>query len=317
MRLDFNVLWIDDQPAAVESQKIPISLYMKDHGFNFNATHCASVDEVGAHLTDDLFKDEIDLILVDWDLGAGKRGQDVIAAIRDRVRYRDVVFYSAQATTEELRLESFKAKLEGVYCAPRVDLVLEVQEVFDALVKKVLDLDHTRGIVMGATSDIDHLVAESLRHLHQAASEEEKAAIIKKAIKVMKESLVSHNKTLEKLNDETTMEALFAAHTLFNAQHKLRVLKDALSRAQIEEVEKFRASVKVYMDDVSSVRNRLGHVLLSPEGKPESVAVIEGEPVSLEDMRDLRRLILTLRGDFRELLRGVTPVENSVPSIEV
>ena len=34
--------------------------------------------------------------------------------------------------------------------------------VFDFLVKKVLDLDHTRGIVMGATSDIDFIVNECL-----------------------------------------------------------------------------------------------------------------------------------------------------------
>ena len=42
-----------------------------------------------------------------------------------------------------------EAGIEGIYCAERENLPDEVIGVFESLIKKVLDLDHTRGIVMG------------------------------------------------------------------------------------------------------------------------------------------------------------------------
>ena len=69
---------------------------MEEEGFNFNPTLCTSIDEVRKLIADNVFTDEVDLILVDWDLGGEVRGQDAIAEIRATVPYKDVVFYSAQ-----------------------------------------------------------------------------------------------------------------------------------------------------------------------------------------------------------------------------
>ena len=83
-----------------------------------------------------------------------RRGRTRRAQSRDRQTDRRglLLAYSANNDAKELRKLAFEANLEGVYCASRVELVDEVLGVFDSLVKKVLDLDHTRGIVMGATS---------------------------------------------------------------------------------------------------------------------------------------------------------------------
>src|SRR5580698_10169634 len=121
---------------------------MLEHGFEFRPRLCRSLEEVRAFLAsdEDVFTDAIDLILVDWDLGSGAHGEAAIAEIRDAIRYKDVVFYSAQNPAETLRELAFKTGLEGVYCTSREGLVEEVLGVFESLVKKVLDLDHTRGI---------------------------------------------------------------------------------------------------------------------------------------------------------------------------
>lgn len=77
--------------------------------------------------------------------------------------------------------------------------------------------------------------------------------------------------------------------------------------ATILEMETFEAhadakvTIKSYRDDVVPVRNRLGHMVLAPEGKPQAIETMEGKQVSLEEMRNLRKLILGLREDFRNL----------------
>ena len=43
MRLDFNVLWVDDQPNAVNAQITRITTLMAGEGFSFNPTQCRTI----------------------------------------------------------------------------------------------------------------------------------------------------------------------------------------------------------------------------------------------------------------------------------
>lgn len=112
MRLDFNVIWVDDQPARVEAQIKKIRSLMEEEGFNFKPTMCKSMDQVKSAIAEDIFRDEVDLILVDWDLGSDIRGQDVIEEIRRTIPYKDVIFYSAQTSPGDLRQFALGKNLE-------------------------------------------------------------------------------------------------------------------------------------------------------------------------------------------------------------
>ncbi len=63
MRLDFNVLWVDDQPDRVRSQITAIKKKMVEEGFEFTPQLCKSISEVRDAISDNVFTDEIDLIL--------------------------------------------------------------------------------------------------------------------------------------------------------------------------------------------------------------------------------------------------------------
>ena len=78
MRLDFNVLWVDDQPARVAAQGKNISLRMADEGFEFKPRQCMTIDEMESVISEDVFTDEVDLILVDWDLGGGDQRHEAL-----------------------------------------------------------------------------------------------------------------------------------------------------------------------------------------------------------------------------------------------
>jgi hypothetical protein len=203
---------------------------------------------------------------------------------------------------EELRGLASDRHLEGIYCATREDLVEEVIGVFDSLVKKVLDLDHTRGIVMGATSDIDHMVNECLVAIHDKLDEKGQQAMLKAALERIDERISDLTKRAAVLQDSTTMAALFEAHLIFTANDRLRILSRVLKYEIFKDHVAARKAVIAYMQDVVPERNGLGHLVYVPEGKPRAVTTIEGKEISLDETRELRRTILGLRQDFRNLL---------------
>lgn len=303
MRLDFNVLWVDDQPNAVSAQITRIRTLMAEEGFNFNPTQCQSIGEVEALIADDVFQDEVDLILVDWDLGGGVHGQDVIERIRQVAQYKDVVFYSARTPASDLRRLAFTKELEGIYCANREGLVDEVFGVFESLVKKVLDLDHTRGIVMGATSDIDYMIHSCLLHIEARLDDAGKRALVNQAIKRVQERVKDITKQGERLAGATNIATILEAHMIFGANDRLRMLRGLLEgdAAHAESVN----TITSYMDGVVRDRNVLGHVVLTPKGRPQAVVNTEGKEIDLADMRALRKTILGLREDFRALLNAL------------
>ncbi len=305
MRLDFNVLWVDDQPNRVTSQITAITNKMRLEGFHFNATLAKSMDGVRARISGNVFTDEVDLVLVDWDLGDGVKGQDAIAEIRDSIQYKDVVFYSAQTSPDELRSFVFKKGLEGVYCANREQLVDEVMGVFESLVKKVLDLDHMRGIVMGATSDIDYIVNLSLIAVHKRLDEAGKAKMLKKALGYTQKHVGDVTKEAKKLEGATTLAEFFDSHMILTANDRLRMLTWALKAPGFDAYSEYRRSVVKYMQEVVPRRNRLGHRVLVPQGKPQASTDSRGEEVTVDETRKLRRQILDLRSKFRDLLKAL------------
>jgi hypothetical protein len=305
MRLDFNVLWVDDQLDRVKAQFNPIAAHMESQGFEFKPTYCQTMDEVRVQISDDVFNDEVDLVLVDWDLGNDVWGQNVIDEIRAQILYKDVIFYSAHTTPDDLRGLASAARVDGIFCAARDGLVDEVKDVFDSLVKKVLDLDHTRGIVMGATSDIDHMVNECLRHAHGKLDDESKKKLIAQGIKFIDDRLKDLTKLVEKLRGATDLAQLLEAHLIFTAYDRLHMLTGILKLEKFKDQAASRVSVTTYMTKVVPDRNLLGHQVADPGEGPKKVVNAKGEAIGIDEARELRRSILGLRSDFRDLLAAL------------
>lgn len=301
MRLDFNVLWVDDQPRAITAQIARIKEDMQQHGFEFKPKLCHSIDELRTSLGDGVFNDEVDLVLVDWDLGNQIEGQSAIAEIRDHIRYKDVVFYSGNKSADELRKLAYESGQEGIYCVSRPELVDEVLGVFESLVKKVLDLDHVRGIVMGATSDIDGMVLEALGHLHRQSDAERQAALLRDVIELIEKRLEENTQRVKTLRESNTFDGVLAAHLIFTAYDRARILSRLLQHEAFKAHEPHRATVVAYMTALPK-RNKYGHVVMIPEGQVREGEHEDAQVMTLEETRVLRRQLLDLRGDLRNLL---------------
>jgi hypothetical protein len=313
MRLDFNVLWVEDQPSYVNSQQTPIARHMEEQGFFFNVTHCQKMSEVENHLSSDIFNDEVDLVLVDWDLGKDDqgndvRGQTVIEAIRQRIPYKEVIFYSGQTNIQGLRDFAHEAGVEGIFFAGRGDLVQEVKDVFDSLVRKVLDLDHTRGIVMGATSDIDYMVNECLKLAHGLLDDDSKNKLIAGALTHIDERMKKMVELVDGFRTVTALDTIFEHHAILTSFDRLRMLAGVLNLAPLVAHKPHRKAVTTYMQNVVPDRNIFGHQV-AEAGNPKKILDAKGQPIDLDRAREIRRTILSLRRDFRTLLDALqTPL---------
>lgn len=304
MRLDFNILWVDDQPANMRASVQTLQRGMADEGFHLNHAFCSTMDEVKERIADSLFRDEIDLILVDWNLGQGLKGEEVITHIRETVPYKDIIFYSATADVGELKEASYKAGNEGVYFVVRNELVDEAIQFFHTMIKKVLDLDHTRGIVMGATSDVDQMARECLQLAHDLLEEADQAGVLNEMVLLLNDKVPSLDKRVKKLTQSPQVCTILAEHAVFTANDGLRILARLLDLPKFDAQKPHQQGVKRYIQEVVPKRNILGHKVLTPDGRPAGIAGdTHAEVISVEEMRALRKLLLELRNEFK-LLHG-------------
>ena len=299
MRLDFNVLWLDDQFEAIRSYHESLEHKMRKEGFELKVKSAKTVEEALNYVGDSVFADLIDLVLVDYELGGEIHGDQVLSHIRSKVNYKDIIFYSAQST-RDLRTLAFEQKVEGVYCTTRSSLVETAFGVFEALTKKVLDLDHTRGIVMGATSDIDHVVHESLVALHESLPEGDRAVLLAKMLEKI-------SKKVEQLSSKATgaktFELALVEYDLITSYDRLRLVMDLLKDETNEEAKEIRKQMGRYLADIVPKRNLLGHVrmVLNEEGKRLLRSHDGSKELTEMQLKDLRRDLLDHRENFERL----------------
>lgn len=302
MRLDFNVLWVDDQPSRVLSLGSAIERRMIEDGFEFRPVKCTSLSEIAQYLAGDVFKDEVDLVLVDWDLGGDSHGEKAIRMVREKLPFKDVIFYSANTDVGALRRLAFEDGLEGVFCVPRDGLVEEVGGIFDSLIKKVLDLDHMRGIVMGATSDIDYMVRDCLAALHDSLDDAGRKNMVEVALQRIHEKVERFAKKATKLESQPTLNEILETHVLFGAYDQLLMLSEILESAPFKSRHgTYKLTVVEYINEVVPDRNKLGHRVLTAAGRPGAVVGSGGEEIDVETMKKLRRKLIELRRAFRNL----------------
>jgi CheY-like chemotaxis protein len=305
MRLDFNVLCIDDHPDNVKSAIESLGDHIEQEGFRLHVQYSKSLENAFSVINDDLWSDGIDLVLVDYDLGSGSGGDRALTRIKNAMPYKEVVFYSA-VSTADLRKLAYEAGVEGVYCANRLSLGETITGVFDALVKKVLDIDHCRGIVLGATSDVDHLVNNILQTVDAQLSEDQRIEWLQFALARIDETISRSQLAREKLAAGGTMEMLLAEHQLFTSYDRLRLLIAVHDLRFNKTQSALRKAIGRYAERIVKVRNVLGHLHLIPGQPHAALRSFGGEKVEPDTLREVRKELIQFRDQFHRLAELVS-----------
>lgn len=288
MRLDFNVLWVEDQPTAVRAQQERIEFALKREGFRFQVAFARSVTEAGGFLSSDIYGDHIDLVLMDYDLGDGLGGDEGLMEVRHSFEFKDVIFYSSQA--DNLMDVVARRRIQGVHCSTRDQLVETVVGAFHALVKKVLDIDHARGIVMGATSDIDHLVNTCLGAVFEVGGEESRNRTLQVIARHMKEKRKHFEKEAARVEAVSDVSALEDFHNVYTSNDRMRLLASVLELLgrHVDEIE----LMKAYLNSTVPRRNVLAHHRVKIEGFSRKLIGRDNIEMTSAEMRELRLELL-------------------------
>jgi CheY-like chemotaxis protein len=297
MRLDFNVLWVEDSQDLVVEQKEKLERLIRKEGFRLRVKFASSVKEATDSVSDDIYGDHVDLVLMDYNLEGGPNGDQGLIAVRDLLPYKDIIFYSAQANN--LRDIWAKTNVQGIYLSNREELPDTAEGLFHTLVKKVLDIDHSRGLVMGATSDIDHFINDCLEMLFSTGDVEMQAEAISLVGVRMKEIRDRFEAAAVKVEAIKLLSELADHHAVYTSADRLNLLRKMLKARKLDE--KIRDPLKRYASEVLPKRNDLAHVRVQIDGFSRKLLNRKGEELTSDEMRALRLSLLENQELFEEL----------------
>lgn len=298
MRIDYNVLWVEDNQSNVQSQKRKIDRLIRKEGFRLNVKFAESVESADTILENGLFGDNIDLVMMDYDLGTGVTGDQGVRIVRDRFPFKDIVFYSGRSTKELFDMVAAQG-VQGVFVCHRDSLPDDVLGIFENIVRKIVDLDHARGIVMGATSEIDHLVSDLLDGVFSECSADQQAAALALVAERLKQKEVDFAASIKKISAISHLSELSSHYGTYTSDDRLRLLRKLLNSLSIHQEMDNR--IVSFREEVVPNRNRLAHARGEVQGFLRVLKHRDGTQVSSEDVRDLRLKLL----EFQEILEAL------------
>jgi CheY-like chemotaxis protein len=301
MRLDFNVLWVEDLQDEVQDQKERLETLIRKEGFRLRVKFASSVEEATTFISDSVFGDHVDLILMDYNLGAGPNGDVGLVQIRGMLPYKEMIFYSAQANNLRDLLKA--SNVEGVYLSDRNDLPGTAEGIFQTLVKKVLDIDHSRGIVMGATSDIDHFVNDCIVAVFKLSNDDVRNGALTAVLKRMKEIRERFEETAKEIEAIKDVSELFDKHAVYSSVDRLNLLRKLLKLAGLHQDKE--GAMKKYISETVPLRNNLAHVRVKIDGFSRKLIDLKGKELTSDEMKKLRLELLEHQEIFESLFEAL------------
>lgn len=303
MKLEYRILWFDDQKTNVEHTINRISSMISRLGFepsiDFRIVNAGVADPL-AGIPDE---DEVDLVMMDWKLGGQHDGAKLTRRLRQKYQNTDVVFYSSESP-QKLRRLIFDEGIDGVFCSTRDRLSERVGGIIQGQLRRVLDLDHMRGIVMAATSDLDHEMIECLELIGRISYSGKTDALSASIAESIVKSMNSKIKEISKLGEKGQLSDLLREPTLGSFQrlnilmNEITNVSDRLSGAHVAE------QLSNYHGEILTPRNDFAH---RKAERKEGKMVLEGrdKPYDQDAMRELRLRLLSHSDNLRELLASL------------
>jgi CheY-like chemotaxis protein len=146
MKLDYTILWIDNDPEIITVKCPEIKKYLDEQWFNLDLVF----EKSDQNLFRILENKDVNLILIDYNLSQKKKGDEIIEDLRQKEIFTDVVFYSAQDSF----VKETKPHLDGVFYSPIGNLVDKTKTVINVTLKKNQDLNNIRGLFIAETIDL-------------------------------------------------------------------------------------------------------------------------------------------------------------------
>ncbi len=300
MQLDYHILWFDDQLGPITPFVDRVKGIISRMGFEPRVDLRIVTADTQDPLTS-LPTLGLDLVLMDWKLGGGHDGAVLARRLRQSFRDTDVVFYSSESAAK-LRELIFHQGIDGVFCVSREHLTSRVNGIIQGQLRRMLDLNHMRGLVMAATSDLDIAMVECLEAVQQVLHPGNNAAAFAASIagRVSK-GLRSKADEVDQLGAKGKLPKLLREPS-FGAFLRLEVLKEEVARLADRVSEpQFIRQLDKYHADVILPRNDFAHRKAEIKDGKLLLAGRE-QPLDQDSMKALRLRLLEHSDNLRGLL---------------
>jgi len=295
MKIEYKILWVEDDKSWYDTTKELFSDTLDDLGFILISKRCESIDEVKKEVEENNLE-EYDLLLVDFTLKNSDTGDIIInflRGIKDEPILTDVLFYSS--AVENVRESMTILGLEGVYTADRKEIETKFERVVNTTIKKVQEVNNMRGLIMAETSDLDELMYEIIEKMLTSDISENLTTYIQKEIEATLEKISKIT-----LDEDTTIIDKMGDSRVFTSFHRAKGINKIYKLKNIG-IEKF---FEVYNRDIISTRNLFAHVKESYEGnKKVLISSSTGEKEVFDEKRciDIRQSLIK----YREILEQI------------
>lgn len=304
MRLDYNILWIDnDLDDYVNNGSVQsIKDFLLDKGFT------ANIILVNDEANLETFLDrEYDFIISDFNLNE-TNGDTIIYNLRkEREIATEIFFYSARTSfMEDEGVKEKMAFMERIsFHFGRDDLMSKIEDAILLTLKKLLDINATRGLITAETSELDVIIEDITIEIQTKLlkkSDDELSDIISNYangfLAKSSERFISKYKKIGFVNSIKFMEA--------NRKWKLfrTSLKEYNKIKNNGEIKSFLNHNKTYFDDVIDVRNKFAHAKSEDkDGKLVLKAQYGSEDFLYDENTciEIRKKLITHRNNIEEL----------------
>jgi len=296
MKLEYKILWFDDNQEMFESFDLdPLTSGIGNWGF---VPGIEFVSSPGEFLSKSPFND-YDLIIVDYNLEEYGQGQDFIAQIRDQEVYTEVIFYSAGAASA-LWDSVGRLQLEGIYVANKNVIIEKILKVGQQALRKVLDVENMRGIVMAEVGDLDHLLDGIVRAAVDSLTPEQQRDVFDRFHSASEEVHGKHKEKLDSFKENPSVDALLA---LCDSNKRWANYNRAKNHNEILKA----AKLGDYVQEILNPRNFLAHGI--PEAGENGAEIFRYQGkiyvFSEEVGITLRKKIIEYKLVFNDVSRGL------------
>lgn len=284
MRIDYNILWFENDEGWLKQAVKGISNLLDDYGFRLKETSQkdgSKIEELIAAIQSKAL--DVDMIFMDFKLSGDVNGEKLIETIRKRNLYTEILFYSQDENVKQV-IEKAYGSIEGIYYSGRDNFRDKAKEVIWHTIKKVEDVESMRGLIMGATSEIENLMKEITLEFIEDCGDVIKNSIANPIFEQVgisvKEKSDKHSKFYAKLN----LKKLANDNAMFDADKKAFAIQSIINHLKHPELKEFEE--KGFYDSISplfTTRNKFGHCKVIKNDK--GIRVLQS-PEPIEEFTD-------------------------------
>lgn len=257
MKLNYKILWIDDQIEDYIEMGIKTELetYIESLGF-LSTVECF---ENGTLAEESIKNIKYDLILSDYNIQGGtEQGDVLIQNIRNGGIFTEVLFYSAQADFDTIAKNLYQDRVSFFSLIGDESFKGFKEKTFKLIehtVSKLQELNSIRGLVMSETSELDNSVEEILFSF-LSRGDDNSQKLKGYICDIVKKSCNDNSKNADKFCDLDITD--FVKSRLFDADKKSRSINKLISMLGIKD-DGLDSFYENYKRDVLNTRNDLAH----------------------------------------------------------